>query len=68
MKRYALLRLQDGANQVIGDCGPCDFKTAVATFQKGCVNITLDDKGYAKLGDRISFCVAEYHESFCTMS
>jgi hypothetical protein len=66
MKRYAFLRLEYGANKVIADCGPCDFATALEKFRKMCINLTLDDSGYAKLGDT-SFCIAEYHENFTSI-
>lgn len=64
MKRYAFLRLQYGANQVIAECGPCDFKTALTKFREMVKpSLVLDDDGYAKLGD-VSFCIAQFHENF----
>lgn len=67
MKRYAFLRLENGANKVIADCGPCDFATALAKFRKMCINLTLDDSGYCKYTDTVSFCIAEYHDQFATL-
>jgi len=65
MKRYALIRLEYGANKVLAESAPCDFKTALDKFQSlfsGALD--LDERGYAKLNDMTSFCIAEYHENF----
>ncbi len=66
MKRYALLRLESGANKVIFDCHAPDLFTAVETFKQHVTNVTLDKYGYGTLG-AVSFCVAEYWEPFHTL-
>ena len=66
MKRYALLRLESGANKVIFDTEAPDLFTAVEKLKKSVIGVTLDKYGYGTVGS-VSFCVAEYFEPFLTV-
>ena len=66
MKRFALLRLENGGNKVIFDTKAPNLSAAVETFKKSVVGVDLDEHGYAKLGT-VSFCVAKYLEPFHTL-
>ncbi len=67
MKRFALLRLHNNANTVIFDCYADTVLEAVKQFNPCLTNMPqLSDDGYCKVGD-ITFCVAEYHQSFATL-
>jgi len=66
MKRFALLRLENGGNKVIFDTRATDLFAAVENFKKCITNVTLDKYGYGTLGP-VSFCVAEYFEPFQTI-
>ena len=69
MKRFALLRLENGANTVIFDCRAISVKAAAEAFNTHFTPATppLNNEGYAKLENGVTLCVAEYHESFCTL-
>jgi hypothetical protein len=66
MKRFALLRLENGGNKVIFDTVATDLFAAVEKFKKSVTNITLDKYGYGTVGTT-SYCVAEYYEPFHTI-
>ena len=66
MKRFALLRLENGSNKVIFDTVATDLFAAVENFKEHVTNVTLDKYGYGTLGT-VSFCVAEYYEPFHTV-
>lgn len=66
MKRYALLRLENGANKVLFDCHAPDKATAVQKFKNSIKGVTLDDDGYGTY-HHVTFCVAEYFEPFHTL-
>lgn len=63
MKRYALLLLQNGGNQVCDEVGPCEKSTAIANFKERFPHLNLDNDGYAKIGlangGHITYCIAE---------
>jgi len=50
VKRYALLRLESGANKVIFDTEAPDLFTAVEKFKGLVVGVTLDKYGYGTVG------------------
>ena len=66
MKRFALLRLQHGANKVVFDCHAPDLAAAVKTFNRSFTGGKLDADGYEKIGD-VTYCVAEYWDPFHTL-
>jgi len=66
MKRFALLRLENGANKVIFDTKAPTLEAAVEHFRKCVTGINLDKHGYATMG-MTSYCVAEYWEPFHTI-
>lgn len=67
MKRFALIRLENGANKVIFDTEATDLFGAVENFKKSVTNVTLDKYGYGTVGTVSLFCVAEYFEPFHTV-
>jgi hypothetical protein len=69
MKRFALLRLENGANKVIFDCHAISVKAAAEAFNTHFTPATpkLNDDGYAKLNNGVTICVAEYAEPFHTL-
>ena len=69
MKRFALLRLENGANNVIFDCRAISVKMAAEIFNKHFTPTTppLNDEGYVKLDNGVTLCVAEYAEPFHTL-
>lgn len=62
MKTYSLLRLENNANKVIFTTHANTVAEAAATFNESLKGVTLDEHGYAKLNDTVSFCVAEHWE------
>lgn len=66
MKRFALIRLESGANKVVFDCFATDLFDAVKQFKEHVTNVTLDQYGYGTVG-AVSYCVAEYWEPFYTL-
>jgi hypothetical protein len=68
MKRFALLRLCHNSNKVVMDTVAADVKGAVKKFNPCLVNMPpLDEDGYAKGDDGVSYCVAEYFSPFHTI-
>lgn len=62
MKTYSLLRLENGANKVLFTTKSASVADAAKTFNKSVTGFQLDDNGYAKLNETVSFCVAEHFE------
>lgn len=62
MKTFSLLRLEHGANKVIFTCSAPSVVLATKTFNERLSNVQLDEQGYAKISETVSFCVAEHWE------
>lgn len=62
MKTYSLLRLENNANKVIFTTHAHSVKEAAATFNESLKGVQLDENGYCKQNDAVSFCVAEHWE------
>lgn len=62
MKTYSLLRLEYNANKEIFTCKADSPKEAAIIFNRSLKDIQLDENGYAKLNDTVSFCIAEHWE------
>lgn len=62
MKTYSLLRLEHNANKVIFTTMARSVKEAAQHFNKHLKGVQLNDDGYVKFTDTVSFCVAENYE------
>lgn len=62
MKEFSLLRLEHNANKVIFTTHAHTVKEAAATFNESLKGVQLDEHGYAKQSETVSFCVAEHWE------
>lgn len=61
MKKYLLLRLNNGANRVLDEKYALNENEAIQIFNKDSM-IRLNDKGYLKVG-KTTYCIAEAFKS-----